>query len=73
MERSREISLEILTRFRSAETPARRETVLRKFDLWYTLDEETSCELYSFDSRASCPEVGLRAKSNAVYVRGFCS
>jgi hypothetical protein len=56
-ERSREISSEILTRFRSAGTPARRQTVLRKFDLWYTLDEGTACELYSVDSRASSPYI----------------
>src|ERR1043165_4565404 len=37
--RAKEIIADLLARFRSEKSPARRQTVLRKFDLWFDLDE----------------------------------
>lgn len=47
--RTREIIAELLSRFRTAKTPAQRQIVLRKFDLWFDLDEVSACELYTMD------------------------
>ena len=51
--RSEDISLEILARFRTAPNSAKRQVVLRKFDLWFQCDEATACDLYATDPRAS--------------------
>ena len=44
---------DLQARFRAAATPAQRQTVLRKFDLWFPLDEENACSLYERDARAA--------------------
>lgn len=63
-ERSRAIVSDLLARFKSAESSARRQIVLRKFDLWFNLDEKEACELYSIDAHAAAPFVLRRLRSN---------
>src|SRR5688572_9647372 len=63
-ERSRVIVTDLLARFKAADTSARRQIVLRKFDLWFNLDEKEACELYSADATASAPYVLRRLRSN---------
>jgi len=48
--RARAITTELLTRFKAATSPAERQSVLRKFDLWFELDESAACELYEKDA-----------------------
>lgn len=61
--RSQEISQDVLSRFRGAGTPAKRQVLLRKFDLWFQLDEETACGLYDIDPRAAGPFILRRLPS----------
>jgi hypothetical protein len=63
-ERSRAIVTDLVARFTAAESSARRQIVLRKFDLWFNLDEKEACELYSIDAHAAAPYVLRRLKSN---------
>jgi hypothetical protein len=51
--RGQQIIADLQARFRAAATPAQRQTVLRKFDLWFQLDEENACSLYERDARAT--------------------
>jgi hypothetical protein len=51
--RGQQIMTDLQARFRAAATPPQRQTVLRKFDLWFQLDEENACSLYERDSRAA--------------------
>ncbi len=51
--RGHQIISDLRTRFQAAATPAQRQTVLRKFDLWFQLDEENACFLYERDARAA--------------------
>jgi len=51
--RDQQIMADLQVRFRVAATPAQRQTVLRKFDLWFQLDEENACSLYERDARAT--------------------
>ena len=51
--RGQQIMADLQARFRAAATPAQRQTVLRKFDLWFQLDEENACSLYERDARAA--------------------
>lgn len=51
--RAQQIMTDLLARFGTVATPAQRQTVLRKFDLWFSLDEETACRLYERDPRAA--------------------
>jgi hypothetical protein len=51
--RGQQIMADLQARFRVAATPAQRQTVLRKFDLWFQLDEENACSLYERDARAA--------------------
>ena len=51
--RGHQIMADLQARFRAAATSAQRQTVLRKFDLWFQLDEENACTLYERDSRAA--------------------
>ena len=44
---------DLQARFRAAATSPQRQTVLRKFDLWFQLDEDNACSLYERDSRAA--------------------
>ena len=53
--RSQEICVELQSRFRFATTPATRQIVLRKFDLWFQMEEEQACALYSIDPAAAGP------------------
>jgi len=57
--RSEEIARELLARCRGAGTSAKRQIALRKFDLWFQLDEESACALYSLDPKA-CGQFILR-------------
>jgi hypothetical protein len=50
-DRSREIRAELTGRYRRADSPGRRQIVLRKFDLWFQLDETTALELYEIDPK----------------------
>ena len=50
--RSEEIRRELLARCRSADTTGKRQVVLRKFDLWFELSEDTACTLYEIDRKA---------------------
>jgi len=51
--RGQRIMLELQARFAAAATSPQRQTVLRKFDLWFSLDEDNACRLYERDSRAA--------------------
>ncbi|HEX5221078.1 MAG TPA: gliding motility protein [Verrucomicrobiae bacterium] len=51
--RSQEITRELLTRYRSADTTGKRQLVLRKFDLWFQFNEDSACALYEIDSKAA--------------------
>lgn len=55
--RSEEVRKDLVARFRSAPGPVERRTVLRKFDLWLRLDEESACALYACDPRAAGPYI----------------
>lgn len=62
--RDAEITRELLVRFQSAGSPAQRQGVLRKFNLWFGLDEAAACELYRTDAAASAPFILQRLKTN---------
>ena len=51
--RAKEIISDLQSRFQSAGNPSGRQTVLRKFDLWFDLDEAPACALYSADPPAA--------------------
>lgn len=51
--RSLEIVSELLKRFKGAATAAQRQSVLRKFDLRFDLDEAAACEFYEVDPAAA--------------------
>src|SRR5436190_14287025 len=51
--RAKEIITDLQSRFQSAGSPSRRQTVLRKFDLWFDLDEAPACALYAVDPPAA--------------------
>src|SRR5262249_12754452 len=51
--RSAEITRELLTRYRAAGTSGKRQMVLRKFDLWFNLTEDTACALYEIDPKTA--------------------
>lgn len=51
--RAQQIMADLQARFHAAATPAHRQTVLRKFDLWFQLDEANACALYERDARAA--------------------
>ena len=51
--RGQQIMADLATRFRAAATSPQRQVVLRKFDLWFQLDEDNACSLYERDSRAA--------------------
>lgn len=61
--RGQKIIADLLSRFRSAGSPARRQIVLRKFDLWFQLDETSACALYSEDPLAAGPFILRRLPS----------
>ena len=51
--RSEEITRELLTRYRNADTTGKRQMVLRKFDLWFQFNEDSACALYELDPKAA--------------------
>jgi hypothetical protein len=51
--RSEEITRELLSRYRSADTTGKRQMVLRKFDLWFQFTEDSACALYGIDPKAA--------------------
>ncbi len=53
--KSETLRKELLARFRGAANAPQRETVLRKLDLWFNLDEATACSIYEIDHRAAGP------------------
>lgn len=61
--RAQEIATDLQARFQSAGSPARRQTVLRKFDLWFDLDEGPACALYAVDPPAAGPFILRRLRS----------
>jgi hypothetical protein len=61
--RSAKVTAQVLERFRAATSPARRQIVLRKFDLWFELGEAAACELYRIDPLAAGPFILRRLKS----------
>jgi hypothetical protein len=62
--RAKEIIAELHARFKSAGSAARRQTVLRKFDLWFSFDEAPACALYSLDPAAAGPYILRRLRSS---------
>ncbi len=60
---AKEIIADLQARFQSAATPARRQTVLRKFDIWFELDEASACALYPVDPTAAGPYVLRRLRT----------
>ena len=62
--RGQQIMADLQARFRAAATPAQRQTVLRKFDLWFQLDEENACSLYQRDARAASAYILRRLPSS---------
>ncbi len=56
---------DLLKRLRAASSPAARQIVLQKFDLWFTLDEQTALELYTIDPQATGPFILRRLPSSA--------
>lgn len=60
--RGEQIMADLAARFEAA-TPAQRQMVLRKFDLWFRLDEDNACSLYERDSRAAGPFILKRLPS----------
>ncbi len=61
--RAQEIIADLLKRFQAAGSPARRQVVLRKFDLWFELDEASACSLYSIDPAAAGPYILRRLRT----------
>jgi len=61
--RASEIMADLLSRFQSAGSPARRQTILRKFDLWFDLDEAPACALYSVDPPGAGPYILRRLRT----------
>jgi len=51
--RAQHILDDLQTRLRGASTLAQRQVVLRKFDLWFSLDEDNACSLYERDARST--------------------
>src|SRR5262245_49512989 len=61
--RAREIVTDLQSRLQSASSPGRRQIVLRKFDLWFDLDEAPACALYSIDPAAAGPYILRRLRT----------
>jgi hypothetical protein len=53
--RAEEIARDLLVRYRGADSSARRQTALRKFDLWFELREDVACAIYDPDPKAAGP------------------
>lgn len=55
--RAHQIMADLWARFAVAATSAQRQIVLRKFDLWFSFDEDNACKLYEHDHRAAGPYI----------------
>jgi len=64
--RSAEITRELLSRYRNADTTGKRQMVLRKLDLWFQFSEDSACALYEIDPKAA-PGFILRHLPNTWY------
>jgi len=62
--RSQQICGELRRRFSKATTLTQRQVVLRKFDLWFTMDEETAVALYNAEPNAAGPWIRRRSGSS---------
>lgn len=62
--RAHQIMVELQTRFAAATTSPQRQTVLRKFELWFSLDEDNACRLYERDHRVVGPFILRRLPSS---------
>jgi len=65
--RDRHVRTELQLRFAAAKTSGQRQIVLRKFNLWFELDEATAVELYQRDQRLAGPFILRRLPS--IFVR----
>lgn len=61
--RGQQIKTDLRARFQAATTSPERQIVLRKFDLWFQLDEDCACVLYERDPRAAGPYLLRRLPS----------
>jgi hypothetical protein len=52
-QRAEQILADLHAHLRSANSAAKRQTVFRKFDLWFQLDEKEACSLYTADARSA--------------------
>src|SRR3954465_4911739 len=48
-DRTKEIIADLLSRFAKTARPSQRQSLLKKFELWFDLDEASACTLYSAD------------------------
>lgn len=62
--RGQQIMADLQARFAAAATAPQRQTILRKFDLWFSLDEDNACRLYERDHRAAGPFILRRLPSS---------
>lgn len=62
--RAQQIMADLQVRFAAATTSPLRQTVLRKFDLWFSLDENNAVRLYERDNRAAGPFILRRLPSS---------
>jgi hypothetical protein len=61
--RSQRILADLNARFAAAANSPQRQRVLRKFDLWFSLDEDSACRLYERDNRVAGPFILRRLPS----------
>lgn len=61
--RDRHVRTELQLRFAAAKTSGQRQIILRKFNLWFELDEATAVELYQRDPRLAAPFILSRLPS----------
>jgi hypothetical protein len=62
--RAERIMTDLQARFAAAASPSQRQVVLRKFELWFSLDEDNACHLYERDHRAAGPFILRRLPSS---------
>jgi hypothetical protein len=55
--RAAHLRQDLLSRYRAASSSAQRQVLLRKFDLWFALDEDTALALYMQDSKSAAPYI----------------
>lgn len=61
--RAERIMADLQARIAAATTTPQRQMILRKFDLWFSLDEDNACRLYDSDHRAAGPFILRRLPS----------